>query len=276
MRFRRLSHAFTVRCEDPAIAAYVAAILQRFAREDDGVSGVTYEVLDLGPSERENRYRLLIEGRWVLGSSNPAHILNDLFAHVNLDTVDAEDDLILIHAGAVATPAGAGVLLPAASGSGKTTLVAGLVRAGFGYLSDEAAVLEPTAGTVRASPTHLSLKAGSWTLFPDVGPGTAIAKLCGDTWHVDPDAIRAGSIATACEVGFVIPHRFQPKSETHLESLTPAAACVELGRNLMAPRRDAPRALGLIGTICAAARCYRLTWGDLGEAVDVIRELSVR
>jgi len=35
-------------------------------------------------------------------------------------------------------------VLPAPSGSGKTTLTAGLVAAGWGYLTDELAILDPS------------------------------------------------------------------------------------------------------------------------------------
>lgn len=50
--------------------------------------------------------------------------------------VDASGDHLLFHAGAV-QGANGGVMLPGVSGSGKSTLVAGLVRGGLGYLSDE-------------------------------------------------------------------------------------------------------------------------------------------
>src|SRR6266496_1261494 len=143
MTFERLSHRFTVRCNDPAIGEYVARILDRFAVRDAGAGARAYEVLDAGRSEKQSRYRLSIDGRWILGSGNPAHVLDDLFTHVNIDTMEATRDRVLIHAGAVESTGGVWVLLPAPSGSGKTTLVAGLVRSGFGYLSDEAAVLDP-------------------------------------------------------------------------------------------------------------------------------------
>ena len=275
MGFRRLSHGFTVRCTDQPIRDYVASVLHRFAL-DDRRDGTVYEVLDLGSSATEARFRLLVDGGWVLGSSNPAHILNDLFAHVNLDTVEATRDLVLVHGGAVSTSSRDGVVLPAPSGSGKTTLVAGLVRAGFGYLSDEAAVLDPGTPTLLPSPTHLSLKAGSWSLFPEVAPDPVTAALSGDTWHVDPEDIRPRSVGQPCTVGFVVPHRFEAGAKTTVEPLSPAEACVELGRNLMAARRDAPRALDLLGRICQGSSCNRLTWGDLDEAVETIQQLTAR
>lgn len=274
MGFRRLSHDFTVRCNDRAIGAYVSEVLRRSAVPESIDGATSYEVLDLGPSAGSSRFRLHVRGRWVLGSEDPAHVLNDLFSHVNLETLEAARDLVLVHAGAVVTPDGAGVLLPAPSGSGKSTLVAGLVRAGFGYLSDEAAVIDPLTGILHPYPVHLSLKAASRDRFPDARPVPAHLAYSEDTWHVDPDAIRAGSIAGACEVGFVVSHRFVSGAATVVDPLSPAEACLELTQNLMLPRRDPQRSLDVLAGVCRRSRSFRLTHGDLDEAVRAVVELT--
>jgi len=273
MAFRRLSHDFTVRCNDGVIGAYVSRVLARCAVAEPVEGAASYDVLDLGPSGGPSRFRLHVGGRWVLGSEDPAHVLNDLFSHVNLDTVRTTRDLVLVHAGAVVTPQGSGVVLPAPSGSGKSTLVAGLVRAGFGYLSDEAAVIDPTTGMLHPYPVHLSLKAASRDHFLDARPQPADLAYSKDTWHVDPEAIRPGSVAVACEVGFVIPHRFTPGDATVVDPLSPAEACMDLMRNLMLAR-DTPRSLELMARICRVSRSFRLTHGDLDEAVQAIVELT--
>lgn len=274
LAFRRLSHGFIVRCEDPTLRAYLLGVLSRFAVSGPLNGATTYEVQDLGPSETSSRYRLLIDGKWVLGSGNPSHILNDLFSHVNVDTVEASREYVLVHAGAVVTPRGVGVMLPAPSGSGKTTLVAGLVRSGFGYLSDEAAVLDPDTGTLHPYPVHLSLKGASRDRFPEGAPDTSHAGFAGEAWHVDAEALRAGSVAEPCDVGFVVAHRYEPGVDLRLDPLTQAEACVELVGNLMLGRRDAPRSMELLARICQVSKGYRLTHGDLDEAVGAIVELT--
>lgn len=271
--FRRLSHRFTVRCDDPAAARYVSRILGRFTVEG-GSEGTSYEVQDRGPSVPESRYVLLEDGEWKLGTEDQARVLDDLFARVNLNAVAATPDLVLVHSGAVVAPSGAGVLLPAPSGSGKTTLVAGLVRAGFGYLSDEAAVLDPVTGVVHPYPVHLSLKAASRDRFPETKPGDADVGLSGGTWHVDPDSIRPGAVASACGVGFVIAHRYEPGAAIAIEPLTQAEGCIELVKNLMLARRDTPGSLDLLARVCRASRSYRLTHGDLDAAVEAVAGLT--
>ncbi len=272
--FRRLSYGFSVRCNDDQIARYVWRILGRFADGATPPEAPTYEVLDLGSSDDRSRYGLLVQGEWLYGSETPASVLETFFSRINLDTMEASRQLVIVHAGTVTTPAGVGLLLPAPSGSGKSTLVAGLVRAGFGYLSDEAAVLDPLSGTLHPYPVHLSLKAASRERFPEAAPDRADLGYIGSTWFVDPDALRVGSVGASCEVGFVIPHRFQPGARTTIEPLTPAAACVELVQNLMLARRDTERSLEPLARICRASQSHRLTHGDLDAAVAAVVELT--
>ena len=54
---------------------------------------------------------------------------------------------------------------PGPSGLGKTTLVAALVRAAFGYVSDEALAIDRSTGDATAFPRPLSVNADVWQLF---------------------------------------------------------------------------------------------------------------
>jgi hypothetical protein len=77
--------------------------------------------------------------------------------------------LLCIHAGVVSGPDGL-IAIPGQSGLGKTTLAAALVRAGFGYVSDEALAVDRTSGQVTAFARPLALAADVWTLLgPDIG-----------------------------------------------------------------------------------------------------------
>jgi len=68
--------------------------------------------------------------------------------------------LLYVHAGVVAFE-GRGMILVGESGAGKTSTVAGLVRRGAMYLSDEVALLDPAAGTV--IPFHAPMAVKPWT-----------------------------------------------------------------------------------------------------------------
>ena len=272
--YRRLSLAFSVRCDDPHVARYIDRVLARSRVAQPGPAALAYEVIDAGPSAEDSRFRLLRDGAWMVGGEDLPTILEDLFARVNLDTVNASDDRVLIHSGAVTTRDGVGVLLPAPAGSGKSTLVAGLVRSGFGYLSDEAAVLQPETARVEPYPIHLSLKGASRDRFPEARPAAEDRAYLGSTWFIDPDAIRPGSVGHPSEMGFVIAHRFAPDASLSIEPLTPAEACVELVQNLMLARRDTPRALDLLARVCRGSTSVRLAYGNLDDAVAAIEGLT--
>jgi hypothetical protein len=70
----------------------------------------------------------------------------------------------ILHAGAVGTP-NAAAILAGPSFSGKSTLCAALLQAGLLCLGDDSACLTPTFD-VAGMPFALSLREGSWPLFP--------------------------------------------------------------------------------------------------------------
>ena len=90
--------------------------------------------------------------------------------------LDHEPDLLHLHAGAVAC-GDDGVVLLGSSGSGKSTLTAYLVRSGWTYLTDEMLALEPDPLRLRPYPRPLTLKKGSWALFPEIPEVKAAAEV---------------------------------------------------------------------------------------------------
>ncbi len=75
--------------------------------------------------------------------------------------------LLCMHAGVVAGADGL-IVIPGRSELGKTTLVASLLRAGFGYVSDEALAIDRTTGAVTPFARPLSVGGAVWPLFADV------------------------------------------------------------------------------------------------------------
>jgi hypothetical protein len=78
----------------------------------------------------------------------------------------AHSPLLCIHAGVVSGPEGL-VVIPGPSGLGKTTLVAALIRAGFGYVSDEALAVDRATRQATAFPRPLSINGDVWPLLGD-------------------------------------------------------------------------------------------------------------
>lgn len=78
--------------------------------------------------------------------------------------------LALIHGAALARN-GKGIALPGPSGSGKSTLAAGLMHAGFDYLSDDLIALSAPDGGIQPWPLPLSIKPGSIDVVAARHPG---------------------------------------------------------------------------------------------------------
>jgi hypothetical protein len=214
----------------------------------------------------------VLQGDAVLIEGAEANaVLPYFFWHVGVQAARRTGSYLLVHAGAVSSPSGDGLVLTGSSGAGKTTLVAALVRAGFGYLSDETAPFDPVSRRLFPFPRLLALKAGSVDLFPEVG-GQAVA--LGDQWFVPATALRPGSVGEPCVARWLISIRYEIGQPTVLAETTRADAVMDLCRNAMNLHHYGGRALPLLADVARAAHCYRLVWSDLSEAVAMVTGLS--
>lgn len=182
---------------------------------------------------------------------------------------------LLFHAGAVAAGA-RGVLLPAASQSGKTTLVAGLLAAGFDYLSDDVAVLDPMTLRLLPFARDLRVRRDSFGAlaagYPELAAGSVpCVELDGEaTWYLSP---ASGAWPTApVPVQRVVLPRYVPGERT---CLTPIARSVALQRLLeqsFNARSRGKSAVERLVELLRGVECFALTVGDLGSAVRLLRE----
>jgi hypothetical protein len=273
--YRILSCSFAVRWNRKAVGDYLGHVLGGFEVGRDGPTTptgsdlVTYSVL--GPGGGDPYYRVLVGDLHLLHSERPAEVLNHLFWHVYSMMLERTTELLLIHAGSLLTPDGQGVLLPAVSGSGKSTLVTALVEAGFGYLSDEVAAIDPVTGMVHAYPRALNLKLGSLGLFPRLEAARR-RKSSFESNHrfVRPEELREDCVVASTSVRFVIAPRYQRGAETRLVQLTRAAATALLWNNCMNLAASRAQPLPLLASLTRRARTYRLVSGDLEQAVRAV------
>lgn len=265
--YQVLSYSFAIRWTTDELGALVDEVLGAFKKKQ--ASGASSA--DLGVYLVEGTR--VVYGEEVLARSNHVtFVLNMLLWHINSEAIRRTNDFLLVHAGAMATPDGVGVVLPAPSGAGKTTLVAGLIRAGFDYLSDEAAVIDP-AGTLHPYPKALTLKDQAiFRWFPDLAhtSGVEVRR------HLRPDEIRPGSTGKPCPIGFVIAFRFVEGAPTELLPLSPEEGARELARNGLNTHQFGPRAFPLIASVVRMARCYSMVFGNGAEAVSTLLMLTSR
>jgi hypothetical protein len=75
-------------------------------------------------------------------------------------------------------------------------------------------------------------------------------------------------------VGLVVAPRFEPEAATILEPVGRAEAVMILAENAFHLDRFGGAGIELLGHVVESARCYRLRFGDLGEAVGAIRDAA--
>jgi hypothetical protein len=181
------------------------------------------------------------------------------------------DRFVLLHA-AAAVRNGVTVILAAPMEHGKSTTVAGLVRAGYRYVTDETVALVPGSLEVHAYPKPLTLDRGSWHLFPElmaapIGPADA-------SWFVPATRIRPDAQADiAGPPRVVVLPAYRHGADTRSSLVAPAQALLELAKATFRfadhPRRNLDELAGLARRVPT----YALEIGDLDAATAEIDRL---
>jgi hypothetical protein len=282
--YRVLSHSFSVRWNGGLTGDRIDYVWGGFAvpvHEGGNAPSARrngharYSLIDLGPGYAR-RFRLLIGDQQLISSPREedvlAHLLWQIFQRMHQES----HEFLLVHAGSIVTPRGEAVLLPAGSGFGKTTLVAGLVKAGYGFLSDEVGVIDHKQRVVRPYPRAMNFKQRLPDLFSDgLLRGQKVLSSVDDV-HVRAEEIRPAAMAEPSPVRFVIAPRYEEGVPTTLTALSRAATVEVLWRNAVNADHFGPRAIPILAEVARGAAGFRLVSGDLREALEAIDEITGR
>ena len=210
------------------------------------------------------------DGQHVVGPSPISDALAHLVTNVNLGVLSSCPDKLLLHAGAVSL-GGRGLLLPGPSGAGKSTLTAALVSRGFGYLSDEAAAIDPAWLEIEPYPKPLSLRARSLELLAHkVGTGHAEG-----TDRVIPSSVlRARAVSRPVPPRFLVFPCYEPGTSTTLTPMSRAEAMVDVAGSSFNFIDHGSEWMPLLQRLVTACWCGRLTMGNLDEATQLLVELA--
>ena len=170
-----------------------------------------------------------------------------------------------LHAAAAAHD-GRLIVLPAESGSGKSTTVAGLVRAGWQYATDEACVIDPETLRVLPYPKPIGLERGSWRLFPGV-PRPIEPH---GTWLVPAASLGTAGVCGALVPAAVVTPRYEPGGTTRLHRISPGELVMELAQSTFSFNEDGGRHLRVLARLARRVPGYVLTISDLDEAVELL------
>jgi hypothetical protein len=266
--YRALDLRFAVRMVGDDLADYLEPLLAPLASEEPARH--LYSVVDHG--ERfKHRYAVYFDGQHVIRTPDEAQALDYLLWHLNRAVVAESDRYLLLHA-AVAAFDGSAILLPAPMDSGKTTLVAGLAQRGFGYLTDEAAAINPMTLDVDPYPKPLAIDSGSWDVLEHLRPrlDDRFSRYAEAKWYVAPDSLRRGAVAGPCPASLVVSPRYEAGAATTMERISRAEAVLMLAENAFNFPSHKGKGLDTLAEVVRRCDCYRLTIGSLDDACDEV------
>ncbi|MEX2556720.1 MAG: hypothetical protein WEB06_13980 [Actinomycetota bacterium] len=270
--FRVLAYAFRIRTTSPTCAELVLQAVGSCRSPDVPDDAPTFHLEDGGELSR-----LTLDDALLLKNAKRGNAFARLVWHIMNNAVAEARHVLVVHAGVVVAPDGNAVVLPATSGGGKTTLTAGLVRAGFDFLSDEMMAIDPVSLRVLPVPRSLFMKPGTFEALgvqpPDVSEAARL--LLDGTWPVTPDDLRPGSLGGPAPVRTVIAPTYRPGSETRIERVSRAAGLSDLaGQAFNLEMFGGAAGIELLAEVVRPASCYRLAVGRLDEAVAAVSEAA--
>jgi hypothetical protein len=267
---RGLSHCFAIRTDDREVGTRFSSLFG--ALEQPGDPGAWYSLLKWGSPGGEGWALYYAADRFALPPDPPGAV-SWLLHHANRSAIQSCTGEVVVHA-AAAEHDGRALLFPGPPGSGKSTLVAALVRAGLGYLTDEAAAVDFDSLEVRPYPKPISVKPGSQCVLRDLEPPPwPGATRAGGDWWVPPAAIRSDCVAGPAPPSFVIALRYLPGAPTSLVAMRPAQAVMALAENSFNLPGQGRAGLALLARVVERSVCFRLVFGDLLVACRLVLQL---
>lgn len=289
-RFRFYGISLEIRSNIPRILGDFVRIYGRFIREEPGQADMTITALatDL---ESPRGYAMLMQATpdkqfYLKGDfcqvsylSSLEHLLFQVHQESEVFLLTNNPAYTFIHGGTVERD-GIGYIMPAESRQGKTTLTMALVAAGYGFMSDEFAVLDPD-GTLLPFPRTLSVRGDTMHLFPELDRRRAefpvIYSPVDDLYSIDPISAFSTEPGAPCPVRYVIFPQYDPSGEPAMRAISGMEAI----RRLVGTRSfislglaDKQVALDFMISLLAKAECYDLTTGDLKKTVQLVGRLG--
>ena len=270
--YRALGHTFQVRTESAAdFQPRLANSLEPLLDPSVAHPSHTYDVIDQG-QPISGRYVVYDNGSKVGASASRYVTAGRIHWLTNQGAIlTAAPSVVQLHAGGVQR-SGLTVVLPAPMDAGKSTTVAGLLRAGYSYLSDEVVEVGPLRAITTTFPKALALDRSSVQLL-----GSLDAPFEGATaepqWHVTAGGLSAGPAPhIPCHADLFIFPQYREGADTHIQSLTPGEATVALCESTFKFRERAAVALPLLTELAELVPARRLIIGDLTRAVALATE----
>jgi len=265
-RYQLLAARVAIHVDDPDVREGLSLLLHQFAV--DGEGGRVVLVVRDGDGFRAT----IDDGRPFMRANDARACVTHLVFRLNELVAETPTDRVVVHA-SVAGFGGAAVLFPGRSGAGKSTLVAGLVRSGCSYVTDELAVIPVGTTTVEPYPRSITLEQGAWGAFPEL-EGRAFQGV--DQWFVPPERLRPGCVADGpLPIAGVVFPQAAPGRDTVIRELDRAEALMRVLRQAVNLAAHGGEGFHTLAAIVREARiCAEMTSGVIADGVDAVLDAA--
>jgi HprK-related kinase A len=184
---------------------------------------------------------------------------------------------LTLHAAAVER-GGRVMILPAPPGSGKSTLCAALVYSGWRLFSDEFAIINTDTRRLLPAPRPISLKNASIDIIKsrhaDLRHGPEGVDVEGARFiHARPPTESVRRAHEDAPLGLVLFPRYAAGRRTTIEPVAKAQALVELAGQSFNFAYHGARAFDCLTKLLDQAKCFRLEYSDLDDAIEQLGRL---
>ena len=184
-----------------------------------------------------------------------------------------------LHASAVARD-GCGILLPAESGCGKTSLAVALCLNGFSPLDDDITMIDPDCCELVAFPRSFLIKEGILQVLPElkvlIHPADNLYWRDGERiWYLPRERL-ADTPTDRIEPKYLVFPHHSSTAKTQFSEIGETEALEALITKSFNFSRFKRRGVELLSKLVRKVRSFRLTYRDIGGAVEAISALFCR
>ncbi len=259
--FETLGSSYRVRSTDLEFGAILDQLTQDF-EPSDSAPQATFSVIRVG-----HQYQLFDNDRVLVARGSRGKVLMRLLPALNSAAIKSVG-AFAVHAGAVAR-GGDVVAFPGPSGAGKSTITAACLQQGFGYVSDEALIIEPTSEAVVPYPKALWLSPRTRRLLGVTDDD--LVTIVDETRKAPVLATALGSRIAASPLRLTHLVLLKPSDgPPHLEALDPGVTAHELLRNAFNRYQQPEVWFRLVADLARSVHVWRLEYRDPRQAAELI------
>lgn len=256
---------FTVETNRPRFAELVGDVFRDLRVADSGPSPVVFEVLHRGTPPPSNPWGVWRDGEPRAMTVADSYVLIYLLWEISRLMFERTGERVHLH-GAALVHNGRAVVLAGRSRAGKSTLAAWLTHKGWGFLTDEAALVEPQ--TLIVSPF--------WRPINVRRPGpleSILVNRRSEAAEVLVPASTIGVLAPAAPLASIAFPYFAAEKKAALGPLSPAAALMELTQHFPGLIAGGRAGFRRLARLVESVPAYILEYHELDDAERVLRIL---